>query len=233
MSKKKIILCVAPLILGLSVGLILDGCGQAVNTNIPVPTGTPKDPKDPTTTLNNAEATKAEIAAAIKASKQETAQLQMKYDQLVEDGIVAKLWWAFGVCCLSLVGCGAAAWFLPLFRAKALQGIAFSVAGAGLCLVLMKLVPHMWQIAWGVAGLVILAITFYFLRHAKGVSTAFAWTSEFAQQISSTATAAAEKEKFFVNKLAESKVFDRKGLKALRDKALTSPKKGSAPVTKA
>jgi len=204
--------------------LLLDGCNgkktdpaaQTAGADKPAT----KPPADPTDTLANEKASKEELQKAIAASKEETRQLKQKYDELIQAGIVAKLWWAFGICCLAIVACGAAAWFLPLFRKQALQGVVFSILGAGLCLVLMKLVPHMWQIAWGIAILAVAGIVFYFLRHAKGVSTAFAWTSEFAEKVGENASVAAEKEKFFINKLASSKAFSREELKALRDKAL-------------
>jgi len=206
----------------LSAGLIFGGCKPKQDTNSGGSNGPAAgNPDDPTNVLNNANATIKELKAAIQKSQQETALLKKKLDAAIEDAIIAKLWWCFGLCCLAAVGCGAAAWFLPLFGAKALQGAAFSGAAAAICLILMKLVPHMWQIAWGVAIIIIVLIVIYFLRHAKGVSTAFAWTSEFAQQVGQDVSVAAKKEKFFVDKMAANpKAFSRDGLKALRDKAL-------------
>ena len=225
------VMCVATFVLAANIGLTLDGCCSTVKP--PAATAPAGTPADPTDVLNNPNATIDDLKKAIKDSKAETKQLKDKYDAAIEEAIIAKLWWAFGICCLAMVACGAAAWFLPLFRGKAIQGIVFSGVAASLCIVLMKLVPHMWQIAWGVALLAIAAIVFYLLRHAKGVSTAFAWTSEFAQQVGQDAKVAVQKEQFFVNKLAASKSFDREGLKALRDKALATLKKATVDPTAA
>jgi len=218
---QKLILGCSALILSANLALSVGGCGKGV----PAITGGTElpyflDPKDPTAVIANQKATIEELKKAIDASKAETKVLEDKYRAAIADAIIAKLWLAFGICCLAVVACGAAAWFLPLFRSQAIQGIVFCSVAAALCLVLMKLVPHMWQIAWGVGIVAIALIVFYFLRHMKGVSTAFAWTSEFAQKVGEDVKGAAQKEKFFVDKLATSKVLTRDGLKKLRDKAL-------------
>lgn len=231
-SVKTWVICVATFVLAANIGLTLDGCHHKPTPPITIPTEGATT--DPTSILNNPNATIEELRKAIRDSKAETNMLKDKYKAAIEEAVVAKLWWAFGICCLAAVACGAAAWFLPLFRGKAIQGVIFSGIAASLCIVLMKLVPHMWQIAWGVAILTLAAIVFYLMRHAKGVSTAFAWTTEFAQKAGETVQGAVEKEKFFVEKLAASKSFDREGLKALRDRALATLKKATvAPVAKA
>ena len=181
-------------------------------------------PADPTDVLSDPKATVEQLKEALKNSKKEGAELKQRIQDEKAASIVAKLWWAFGICCLSVAACVAAFIWLPIFKAQAVKAGLGGLVGAALCLVGIKLVPYMWWIAWILVGLIVVVAGIYFLRHVKGMSTAYAWLTEFSEKASEVKEVAKQKEEFFVNKLSTSG-YNREYFKQLKDKVLASVKK--------